>query len=253
MQELEILKEVKKEFEPCIANLDYFEREGNGYYLEVLKKIKEFGLKQESFILDVGTGFGIMSIALSKMGFRAWALDNENCFRNEKIKDIFEKYKVKFNVVDVTVNKFPFPDNFFDLVVSLAVIDHLDKSPKNYLDEISRVLKKNGHFILVTPNWSSLENKIITVIKSTHPVSLISFYKSEDKFKGHIREYTVKEIETLLKWSNLKPIETYTINVADLNHYFSYKKIFKIIVRILAKILFFRKHNNERIISVSVK
>lgn len=45
----------------------------------------------------------------------------------------------------------PFSNSSFDVVVSFEVIEHL-ADPKAYLAEISRILRRNGYFILSTPN-----------------------------------------------------------------------------------------------------
>jgi len=45
----------------------------------------------------------------------------------------------------------PFPDEYFDVVVSLETIEHLKKY-KRFLAECRRVLKKDDLFICSTPN-----------------------------------------------------------------------------------------------------
>lgn len=47
-----------------------------------------------------------------------------------------------------------FPDNHFDFVTMLAVIEHL-KRPEALVKEIHRVLKPNGKFIVTTPKRSA--------------------------------------------------------------------------------------------------
>lgn len=45
----------------------------------------------------------------------------------------------------------PCPDQSFDLVVSFETIEHVD-SPERFLDEVCRVLRPNGTFIVSTPD-----------------------------------------------------------------------------------------------------
>ncbi|MBC7926753.1 MAG: methyltransferase domain-containing protein [Bryobacteraceae bacterium] len=47
----------------------------------------------------------------------------------------------------------PFPPNSFDLVVAFEVIEHLEEWPR-FLDEVVRVLRKDGLFVVSTPNKS---------------------------------------------------------------------------------------------------
>jgi len=121
------------------------------------------------------------------------------------------------------------------------------------LREIYRVLKKNGHFILVASNFASLDNRIISILRFSHPISFKAFCDATETFEGHVRVYIPKEIKKMLIWGGFKLLKLYTFNVANLRHYVGYKKIFKTIVRILQKIFFFDKYNKEQIISISIK
>ena len=67
------------------------------------------------------------------------------------------------------------PDNHFDFVISFQVIEHI-KDDNFYVQEIYRVLKPGGKFILTTPN--------IKMSITRNP--------------WHIREYTVSGLATLL-------------------------------------------------------
>lgn len=52
-----------------------------------------------------------------------------------------------------SVNNLPFEDNSFDVVIFLAVLEHIPKDTEpQALAEIHRVLKPNGLLILETPN-----------------------------------------------------------------------------------------------------
>jgi len=252
MSELDILRKIENKLEPYIGVIPYFEQEGNADYLETLKQIKELGIKKDGLILDVGTGFGTMPMALSELSFRVYAIDKKNYLERSGAAHFFKEYGISFDLVDVSNEKFPFPDNFFDCVISLNVIEHLDKSPKNYLNEIYRVLKKKGFFILVNPNFARLDNRVVNILRSSHPLIFEYFYNAEE-FEGHIREYIPKEINKMLVRSGFKLVKTYTINVANLSYYSSYKKVFRIVIRILQKIFFFDRYNKERTISISIK
>ena len=252
MEKINILRKIENELEPYIGVIPYHEREGNAYYEETLKKIEELKIKKGSSILDVGAGYGVMAMALSKMGFRVSAIDIKNHLEELGAPHFFKKYGVKMGLTDVSKEKFPFPNNSFDCIISLVVIEHLDKSPKKYLKEIYRVLKKGGYFILITPNFASLYNRIINILRSNHPINLEYFFHAE-KFEGHLREYIPKEVEQMLLWSGFRPLKIYTMNVANLNYYPLYKKLFRIAVRILQNFFFFDKYHKERIVAISIK
>jgi len=54
--------------------------------------------------------------------------------------------------------KIDFPENYFDSVVSIETIGHLNNQ-EDFLSGIKKTLKKNGIFIISSPN-SSVHKKI---------------------------------------------------------------------------------------------
>ena len=62
---------------------------------------------------------------------------------------IYKDYDI--NDIDFEIDKFKDEDDTFDLVVSLAVLEHI-KNPNLFLSECKRVLK-NSYIYLSTPNW----------------------------------------------------------------------------------------------------
>lgn len=62
----------------------------------------------------------------------------------EKIGYPLEKHKIKY--CQAKSEKLPFPDSFFDVVVCVNALDHVD-SLQHSIKEISRVIKKGGYFI----------------------------------------------------------------------------------------------------------
>lgn len=60
-------------------------------------------------------------------------------------------YGTKLYYGDITKN-LPFEDNYFDIIIAVAVLEHiLEKDLNKLLKEFNRVLKKNGLFIVEVP------------------------------------------------------------------------------------------------------
>ena len=105
---------------------------------------------REKRILNIGCGFG---------WFELFAINNSV----EKICSIeiteSDLKTAKNNINDPRVEfkvgsaiELPFPDNYFDTVVSWEVIEHIPYNTENLMyREVSRVLKEGGHFYLSTP------------------------------------------------------------------------------------------------------
>lgn len=69
-----------------------------------------------------------------------------------------DKITTDERIVYYSGDKFPFLDDFFDSVVSFEVFEHLT-NPSDALDEIHRVVKKNGYVIITTPFLYPLHEK----------------------------------------------------------------------------------------------
>lgn len=67
----------------------------------------------------------------------------------ENAKRSFQTENVRFQVANV--EQLPFPDKFFDLVVSFETIEHLD-NPELFLQEIKRVVTDSGVVVISCPN-----------------------------------------------------------------------------------------------------
>lgn len=50
---------------------------------------------------------------------------------------------------------FPYPSGTFDLVTAFEVVEHVVGSPRQFIQEIKRVLKPGGHLFFGTPNVNS--------------------------------------------------------------------------------------------------
>lgn len=103
---------------------------------------------KDKIVLDAGCGQGYGAFFLSHTARKVLGID----IAHEAINDAKENYarsNLYFKVMDVV--KMEFPDDFFDVVCSFEVIEHLDDY-KRFLAEVVRVLKPSGYFFISTPN-----------------------------------------------------------------------------------------------------
>ena len=116
--------------------------------------------------IGTGTGYGVDIIAPNAAEFVT--LDK---YRSERVDSL--PANVRF--IEATVPPLPFEDESFDFVVSFQVIEHI-KRDKRLVQEVMRVLRPGGKFIVSTPN---------------KPMSLT-------RNPWHVREYTAQELGQLL-------------------------------------------------------
>lgn len=102
-------------------------------------------------VLDAGSGTGLLAKKLKAYG-KVWAVDtSDEAIRFAKERGV--------EVKKATVEKLPFKEDFFDLVVSVDVIYHQKvKNDQEALNEFYRVLKLGGFLILRVPanKWLKL-------------------------------------------------------------------------------------------------
>ena len=93
-------------------------------------------------VLDVGCGNGDFAREMTKLGFDVYGIDIMATNRLGK----------KYKPVDLQTEKYPFPDNHFNIVFCKSVIEHL-REPDFLFEEVYRILKSGGTFICMTPSY----------------------------------------------------------------------------------------------------
>jgi ubiquinone/menaquinone biosynthesis C-methylase UbiE len=106
----------------------------------------EARLSPGSKILDIGCGTGHLAGELMRRGYEAWGVDLSDAM----VRYAREHYdKDRFQTGDI--ERIPFPDNSFDGVMCLGVVEYLS-SDEAALREMWRVLKPGGWAVITTPN-----------------------------------------------------------------------------------------------------
>jgi len=102
--------------------------------------------------LDIGSGAGHNTIALSEFFSKAYGIEIQKDLYEMGLikKKHFKKNNVFFK--NTGNENLPFDDNYFDFITSVTVLEHVADVDKS-LDEITRVLKKDGLFYLACPNY----------------------------------------------------------------------------------------------------
>lgn len=97
-------------------------------------------------VLDVGAGTGRISVRLSHEGAHVTALDVSS-----EMLEVLMKKDRKIQTIIGDAEKLPCKDETFDMVISTFVIVHL-ADPKRFFDEVYRVLRPGGIFIVTNIN-----------------------------------------------------------------------------------------------------
>ncbi len=104
-------------------------------------------------ILDVGCGTGNFSVKLAKLGCDVTGVDiSGEMVKIAEKKAKSENLEINFHLMDVC--SLNFNDNTFDAVISITALEFFEK-PFDAIDEMFRVLKKEGHLLIGTINRNS--------------------------------------------------------------------------------------------------
>ena len=148
-------------------------------YLRKMAFVRQFlmSVPQESRILDVGCGEGVLVEEFSREGW--------------KIAGIDLNYESEYVLRGDALNM-PYPDALFDIVLFLDTLEHLsyENQPKA-LAEIKRILKPGGFLLMSVPNLAHLNSRFGFV--------LFGKLDRPDKETDHIGERPKREYEELLK------------------------------------------------------
>jgi ubiquinone/menaquinone biosynthesis C-methylase UbiE len=144
--------------------------------------INTFKLKDKSKFLEIGTGRGDHLKLFKNSGFEVYGLDlsDESAELNPEIN---------IQTCNLSSDKIPFIDNYFDIIYSKSFIEHLD-SPNNFIKEAYRVLKPGGVILTLVPDWES--NMKIYFDDYTHKTP-----------------YTIYSLKDLYLMNNFKNINVY--------------------------------------------
>lgn len=149
-----------KKYDEYLKYLDSFEQD---------KLMKLIGDIKGKKVLDMGCGTGRIIPNLLEKGGEVIAAD----ISEEMLKIVNKKHhQVKTVICDICA--LPFPNELFDMVIASFVIVHL-KDLKTAFDEIYRVLKNGGIFIVTNINQRKapklkLDSKKEIIIKSYYHI-----------------------------------------------------------------------------------
>ncbi len=165
-------------------------------YRNVVKIAEQFlGDLSNRRVLEVGCGRGATLLELARRGADVVGLDySEEAISVCRAFARGTAIRGGVNFVKADALEMPFPDESFDFVFSVGLIEHFE-DPTRILAEQYRVLKNGGHCLVQVPQKYS----IYTILKKT----LIRLGKWP--YGGWETEYSDIEISDLVRDAGLEP------------------------------------------------
>jgi len=159
--------------------------------------------------LEIGLFWGIMAFLIKKFFHpdKLYTLEHPIIYKQftKKYLKTLKENDIILKPCDLHLGTLPWPDNFFDFIIFSELMEHLIPADiPIIIREIKRVLKKNGWLIVTTPNIASLIKRV-NLLRGKNPIEF-DLRKHQDATYGHIREYTMRELVTILQDQNFKII-----------------------------------------------
>ena len=178
-------KKISKRFDKEFFDGDRINGYGGYYYdgrwKKIVKKLKEvYGINSNSSVLDIGCGKGFLLYDLQDMipGIKVAGLDISNYainkamdgygrFKKKKgyngnIKKIEKKAREKITpfMIEGSADKLPYPDNSFDVVLSINTAHNLPrKRCAKAISEMLRVSKNKKAMFIQLDSWRNKQEK----------------------------------------------------------------------------------------------
>lgn len=160
-------------------------------------------------VLDAGTGTARIPIALCQLR-SAWKLTCIDLSPNmlkvaaENVERAGVRSQISLELIDAKA--MPYPDNYFDMVISNSIIHHLP-DPVTFLQEVGRVLKPNGAIFLrdlLRPETQEIRDNLVELYTgdcNSHQKQLFS-----DSLQA---AFTLDEIQTMVETAGLAGLRIY--------------------------------------------
>ena len=170
-------KRKTQSFYDRIAEVQSLAMKLNGYRDSVAKYLRslDLNLGPDSFVLDGGSGTGLVTLALNDAGYRprktiAFDISHNSLkvsrgqFRKEKMMKPGRVAAVQGNILNL-----PFADRSFDLVLTCGVLEYV--SLDDGLKELARVLKPKAKLVLI-PVRPSIVSSVLELLYNfkTHQI-----------------------------------------------------------------------------------
>ena len=178
-----------------------------GKIWEELKILEDYVAEDER-VLDLGCGNGRLYELLRKKSADYYGVD-----ASEKLIAIAkQRYpNAKFRVADAL--NLPFLDNFFDKIISIAVLHHIPSQELRlqFLKEANRVLKPKGLFFLMIWNLTGFKKSLIFLKYALLKIlkkSSLDFGDALIPWGGetlrYVHRFTIKDLKKIVRMAGFR-------------------------------------------------
>ncbi len=180
---------------------DIDEKIGDNYFSPILDYV--FDQIKATNVCDIGCGNGVFTGDLKqKIDCNLIGVDSNKYALDQASKLDFDKL---IQVEDFTKDKLPIDSASVDLVICKDVLEHLI-DPIFLTNEIYRILKPNGYFLVHVPNHFPIWGRLKFLL--TNNIDTFSYFPESSRYDfPHIRFFTLSSMRDLLNLSGFKVVD----------------------------------------------
>jgi ubiquinone/menaquinone biosynthesis C-methylase UbiE len=150
--------------------------------------LQKSGVTKIEKCLDIGCGTGALLDELKPKTKELYGAD----ISPEALSFCSERGHPADKLIQCSAEKLPFPDNYFDVVTAIGLIEHVREEEK-FIMELNRIMKPNGVLIMLTSSFPFL-------------------WSEHDDANEHLRRYYLTDIKNKFEDKNLVTIKLSHMN-----------------------------------------
>ncbi len=131
---------------------------------------------------------------------------------------------------DAERDRFPYPDEHFDLVIAGEVIEHFAYDPMHMLLEARRILIEGGYLLVSTPNVGSVTGVAKALDGRDNPQIYFLYTRPEEGAPpeiGHVREYTIHELGAIVRAAGFEVRQLFTTFIPEYSAHLPFLKFLR--------------------------
>ncbi len=219
-----LIREVDKVIAPLLetVNVDDLSKHNAGYRCYKTDKFKYFveseknrfikvidvisNDRQHGTVCDLGCFIPYLPVALSVLGYKVKIVDKYDFygrFFKDSILKLAEDNNITLFDIDILCDSFESLGRN-DIVLLMAVVEHLNGTPRFLFEKIPHILSDTGFFLFETPNIAEFTKRIKMLLGHSPLPDYKDYFHSAYPFTGHNREMTVSEVVYLFEQTGFK-------------------------------------------------
>ncbi|MBI5529684.1 MAG: methyltransferase domain-containing protein [Deltaproteobacteria bacterium] len=152
-------------------------------------------------VCDLGCFIPYLPIALARLGYKVGIVDKYALYGDRmraRIAETAAGHGIEVFDLDI-VNDDMAPLGKNDVVLLMAVVEHLSGTPRMLMEKVRGIMAADGLLVFEVPNLAEMGKRLKLLLGRSPLPDYADYYHSHYPFTGHNREMTVAEVEYLLK------------------------------------------------------